>query len=53
VTLTSLEVWESFAHAMRNYVRRRIDDPDSAEDVLQEVFLRSTPIGGPCRARIG
>jgi RNA polymerase sigma-70 factor, ECF subfamily len=40
VTLTSLEVWESFAHPMRNYVRRRIDDPDAAEDVLQEIFLR-------------
>jgi RNA polymerase sigma-70 factor, ECF subfamily len=40
VTLTSLKVWESFAHPMRSYVRRRIDDPGSAEDVLQEVFLR-------------
>ena len=40
MTLSSLEVWESFAHHLRAYVRRRLDDPDAAEDVLQEIFLR-------------
>ncbi len=40
MTLTSLEVWESFAHHLRNYVRRRIADPEEAEDVLQDIFLR-------------
>jgi RNA polymerase sigma-70 factor (ECF subfamily) len=25
---------------MRRYVRRRVDDPDAAEDVLQDIFLR-------------
>lgn len=40
MTLSSLEVWEAFAHHMRTYVRRRVDDPDAAEDILQEIFLR-------------
>ncbi|HET7012137.1 MAG TPA: RNA polymerase sigma factor SigZ [Anaerolineales bacterium] len=40
MTLTSLEVWESFAHHLRNYVRKRIADPDAAEDVMQDIFLR-------------
>jgi RNA polymerase sigma-70 factor (ECF subfamily) len=40
VTLSSLDLWEAFAHHMRRYVRRRIDDPDAAEDVLQDIFLR-------------
>ena len=40
MTLSSLEVWEAFAHHMRRYVRRRVDDPDAAEDILQDIFLR-------------
>jgi RNA polymerase sigma-70 factor (ECF subfamily) len=40
VSLTTVDVWEAFAHHLRSYILRRIPDPVEAEDVLQEVFLR-------------
>ena len=40
MSLTTVDVWEAFAHHLRSYIRRRIPDPVEAEDVLQEVFLR-------------
>ncbi len=40
MSLTTVDVWEAFAHHLRTYVRRRLPDPVEAEDVLQEIFLK-------------
>jgi RNA polymerase sigma-70 factor (ECF subfamily) len=40
MSLTTVDVWEAFAHHLRTYVRRRLPDPVEAEDVMQEVFLK-------------
>jgi len=33
-------VWERFSARLRAFIRSRVEDDDSAEDILQEVFLR-------------
>ncbi len=38
--LTTERVWEEFHAPLRQFIRRRISDEETAEDVLQEVFLR-------------
>ncbi|MCA9756732.1 MAG: sigma-70 family RNA polymerase sigma factor [Candidatus Eisenbacteria bacterium] len=37
---TTEEVWNQLRVRVRNYLRSRVSDPDDAEDLLQEVFLR-------------
>ncbi len=34
------EVWSLFSADLRAFIRRRVDNPDDAEDVLQDVFVR-------------
>lgn len=38
--LTTEEVWREFGTQLRAFVRRRIADPDRADDVLGEILLR-------------
>ncbi|GAA4702342.1 RNA polymerase sigma factor SigZ [Pseudonocardia yuanmonensis] len=37
---TTEQVWREFGTTLQAFVRRRIDDPDRAEDVLGEIMLR-------------
>jgi RNA polymerase sigma-70 factor (ECF subfamily) len=37
---TTEEVWEAFHTPLQQFIRRRVSDEDTAEDVLQEVFLK-------------
>lgn len=37
---TTEQVWREFGAQLRAFVRRRIDDPDRADDVLGEIMLR-------------
>jgi RNA polymerase sigma-70 factor (ECF subfamily) len=39
-TMTTERVWEEFHAPLQQFIRRRISDEATAEDVLQEVFLR-------------
>jgi RNA polymerase sigma-70 factor (ECF subfamily) len=39
-SVSPLEVWESFHPRMRAFVRSRIRDPQDAEDVLQEIYIK-------------
>ncbi len=39
-TMTTERVWEEFHAPLQQFIRRRISDEDTAEDVLQEVFLK-------------
>lgn len=34
------EIWEEFGDSLRDFIRRRVNDPQDAEDILQEVFLK-------------
>ena len=34
------EVWEAFHRRLYTFIRKRVNDPQDAEDILQEVFLR-------------
>ena len=34
------EIWEEFNQQLRAFILARIDDPDDADDILQEVFLK-------------
>jgi RNA polymerase sigma-70 factor (ECF subfamily) len=38
--MTTERVWEEFHAPLQQFIRRRISDEDTAEDVLQDVFLR-------------
>jgi RNA polymerase sigma-70 factor, ECF subfamily len=38
--LTTERVWEEFHAPLQQFIRRRISDEETAEDVLQDVFLR-------------
>jgi RNA polymerase sigma-70 factor (ECF subfamily) len=40
VTPSTAEVWEAFHRQLFAFIRRRVDDPQDAEDILQDVFLR-------------
>ncbi|HSE98678.1 MAG TPA: RNA polymerase sigma factor SigZ [Blastocatellia bacterium] len=37
---TTHGVWELFSQPLRSYIRKRVVEPDEAEDILQEVFLK-------------
>jgi DNA-directed RNA polymerase specialized sigma24 family protein len=37
------EIYERFDEDLRAFVFARVGDRDAAEDVLQDVYLRSTP----------
>ena len=39
-TMTTERVWEEFHAPLQQFIRRRISDEATAEDVLQDVFLR-------------
>jgi RNA polymerase sigma-70 factor (ECF subfamily) len=39
-TMTTERVWEEFHAPLQQFIRRRVSDEDTAEDVLQDVFLR-------------
>ncbi len=34
------EIWSRFSAELRSFIRRRVNNPDDAEDVLQDVFIR-------------
>ena len=34
------EVYERFDLGLRNFISARVGDPDAAEDVLQDVYLK-------------
>ncbi len=38
--MTTEHVWEAFHTPLQQFIRRRISDEATAEDVLQEVFLK-------------
>lgn len=38
--MTTERVWEEFHMPLQQFIRRRISDEDTAEDVLQDVFLK-------------
>lgn len=33
-------IWNEFAGKLRQFIRHRVSDPESAEDILQDVFLK-------------
>ena len=33
-------VWDRFNHRLRSFIRGRVSDEDTAEDILQQVFIR-------------
>jgi RNA polymerase sigma-70 factor, ECF subfamily len=39
-SMTTERVWEEFHTPLQQFIRQRISDEDTAEDVLQDVFLR-------------
>jgi RNA polymerase sigma-70 factor, ECF subfamily len=40
MTVASEQLWEQFSAPLQQFIRRRIRDPHSAEDILQDVFLK-------------
>jgi RNA polymerase sigma-70 factor (ECF subfamily) len=40
MSLTTEEVWEEFHTPLQHFIRRRVPDEVTAEDVLQDVFLK-------------
>ncbi len=40
MTVTTEQVWESFSAPLRKFIRKRVPDDESAEDILQDVFLK-------------
>ena len=38
--VTSEQLWETFSAPLLEFIRRRMADPHSAEDILQDVFLK-------------
>ena len=34
------EIWGKFSHRFRSYIQRRVSNPEDAEDILQEVFVK-------------
>jgi len=38
--MTTERVWEEFHAPLQQFIRRRVSDEDTAEDVLQDVFLK-------------
>ncbi len=40
MSMTTEHVWEAFHTPLQQFIRRRISDEATAEDVLQDVFLK-------------
>lgn len=40
MTVASEQLWEAFSRPLHQFIRRRVSDPHSAEDILQDVFLK-------------
>ncbi|MFL5803201.1 MAG: RNA polymerase sigma factor SigZ [Roseiflexaceae bacterium] len=40
MTVASEQLWEAFSGPLHQFIRRRVHDPHSAEDILQDVFLK-------------
>ena len=40
MVMTTEKVWEEFHPRLKNFILKRIPDEQSAEDLLQEVFLK-------------
>ncbi len=38
--LTTAELWDEFHHEIRRFILRRVADPDDAEDLVQEIFIK-------------
>lgn len=38
--METAEVWKRFSDGLRGYIRNRINDPETVEDLLQEIFAR-------------
>jgi RNA polymerase sigma-70 factor (ECF subfamily) len=40
MTVASEQLWEMFSVPLQHFIRRRVPDPHTAEDILQDVFLK-------------
>jgi RNA polymerase sigma-70 factor (ECF subfamily) len=40
MTIASEQLWETFSRPLHQFIQRRVSDPHSAEDILQDVFLK-------------
>lgn len=40
MTTASEQLWATFSAPLQQFIRRRVADPQSAEDILQDVFLK-------------
>jgi RNA polymerase sigma-70 factor, ECF subfamily len=40
MTIASEQLWQTFSGPLHQFIQRRVRDPHSAEDILQEVFLK-------------
>ena len=40
MTIASEQLWETFSGPLHQFIQRRVRDPHSAEDILQDVFLK-------------
>jgi len=40
MTLSTAEIYQAFGRQLRLFILKRVDDPDDAEDLLQEVFIK-------------
>jgi RNA polymerase sigma-70 factor (ECF subfamily) len=40
LTPTTQEVWQEFRDKLRSFILKRVPDPDTADDILQEAFVR-------------
>jgi len=40
MTIASEQLWQTFSLPLQQFIRRRVPDPYSAEDILQDVFLK-------------
>lgn len=40
MTIASEQLWEAFSGPLHHFIRSRVADPHSAEDILQDVFLK-------------
>ena len=40
MTAASEQLWETFNRPLYQFIQRRVSDPHSAEDILQDVFLK-------------
>jgi RNA polymerase sigma-70 factor, ECF subfamily len=40
MTVASEQLWETFSGPLQQFIRRRVPDSHSAEDILQDVFLK-------------